>query len=55
MSDSYPLFLMHPPVSTDHSFSPPSHANSFTQRIASGRYRPLPGMVCSSRTGLVWV
>jgi len=41
--------LWHPPVSTGHSFSPPSLAHDFFQRSASGRYRPLPGMVSSSR------
>jgi len=43
------LVSWHPPVSTGHSFSPPSLAHSLIQqRVASGRYRPLPGMVRGS-------
>jgi len=44
------LMSLRPPVSTGHSFSPPSAAHSFIQRaVTTGRYRPLPGMVGSSR------
>ena len=48
------MMMWHPPVSTGHSFSPPSMAHSFFQRSASGRYCPLPGMVRSCRT-VEWV
>ena len=44
------MMLWHPPVSTGHSFSPMSRAHSLFQRSARGLYRPLPGMVSSSRT-----